>query len=62
MDSIPSELLERIFSHISMDDLLKVQSLVCKRWKSVISRELYMPWKKAYYRLKLDSVQGIHIY
>ena len=57
MDTLPPELLERIFSHIPLEDLLKVQSLVCKKWKNVISRELYTPWKKAYYRLKLDSMK-----
>ena len=53
MDSMPNEILELIFAHIPMTDLFKVHSLVCKNWKNVISRELYMPWKKSYYRYKL---------
>ena len=59
MDSMPNEILELIFAHIPMTDLFKVHSLVCKNWKDVISRELYMPWKKSYYRYKVVSVQNL---
>ena len=64
MDTRPPEqkvfenefLLERIFSHIPIEDLLKIQSVVCTKWYNVISRELYMPWKKSYHRLRMESV------
>ncbi len=54
----PNEILEQIFVHIPFLDLLNVQSLVCKRWRNVIVRRDFMPWKKAYFHYKMCGYEA----
>ena len=54
----PPEILEKIFAHIPLVDLLTVHSLVSTKWRDVISRANYLPWKKAYYQYKLQPHYG----
>lgn len=51
----PPEILEQIFAHIPMMELLNIHSLVCKTWHQIISRPLFLPWKKSYFRYKLEA-------
>lgn len=50
MDDLPPEILEQIFAHVPLIDLLTVHSLVCKKWHGIIFRPNFMPWKKSYFR------------
>ncbi|XP_038067815.1 F-box DNA helicase 1-like [Patiria miniata] len=58
-DSLPLEVLERIFCFVPMMDIKLHLSLVCKRWNEIISKEDFMPWKKAYNRLRLNSLRDV---
>ena len=51
MDQLSSETLQIVFSNIALPELLKSQTLVCKRWNDVISDVNYLPFKKQYYRI-----------
>ena len=50
---LPNEVVELIFSSVPLMDLLRVCSLVCNRWKNIIWRPGFIPWKKAYHRYKI---------
>ena len=51
-DSLPNEMIEQVFASVPLMDLLRVCSLVCRRWKDIIWRPEFVPWKKAYFRYK----------
>ncbi|XP_064489501.1 F-box DNA helicase 1-like [Ornithodoros turicata] len=51
-EQVPDELLEIIFAHLSLQDLLLTYSLVCVRWHRVISNPTFLQYRKAYYRYK----------
>lgn len=55
MDDLPAEVLEQVFAHVPMLELLSIQSMVCSRWHAIISRALFLPWKKSYFRFKLRA-------
>ena len=55
---LPPEILEKIFAHIPLVDLLTVHSRVSHKWYDIISRPNYLPWKKAYYQYKLQPHYG----
>ncbi len=56
MDSLPPEILEHIFAHMPMLDLITVQSLVCKKWRDIIARDNFLPWKKSYFYYKMNDL------
>ena len=58
MDNLAPELLEQIFAHIPLVDLLTVHSLVCRKWRDIIRRKNFLPWKKAYFQYKIQSHLG----
>jgi hypothetical protein len=58
MDQLPPEILEQIFAHLPLIDLLTVESLVCKQWRGIVMRPRFMPWKKSYFHLKKTSKNG----
>ena len=58
MDNLAPELLEQIFAHIPLVDLLTVHSLVCHKWRDIIRRKNFLPWKKAYFQYKIQSHLG----
>jgi hypothetical protein len=58
MDRFPPEILEQIFAHLPLVDLLTIESLVCKQWREIVIRRRFMPWKKAYFHLKKTSKNG----
>ncbi|KAL7882540.1 hypothetical protein SRHO_G00001980 [Serrasalmus rhombeus] len=47
---LPEEILSVIFAHLPADDLYRHVSLVCHRWREIITDPQFMPWKKLYYR------------
>ncbi|KAK8771411.1 hypothetical protein V5799_025345 [Amblyomma americanum] len=49
---LPIELLERILSHVSLQDLLLSCSHVCTRWYAVIRSPHFLVQRKRYYRYK----------
>lgn len=49
---LPVELLEAVFAHVGLPDLLLVCSRVCVRWNEVIRNPLFLPQRKRYYRYK----------
>ena len=51
-DELPDEILENVFCHLPLVDLLMNLSLVCKRWYGIISSEKFLLWKKRYYSYK----------
>lgn len=57
MEKLPPEVLELVFAHVPMLELLSIESTVCKRWRDIISRPLFLPWKKSYFRLKMDAYE-----
>ena len=52
---LPNEVLELIFYHIPLPDLLRNTSLVCKKWHSIISATNFSTYRKGYYRYKMAS-------
>ena len=42
-------------AHLPLFDLLNVVCHVSHQWRDVIYRPEFMPWKKAYYKYKVDS-------
>ena len=53
--SLPTEIIEEIFYHIPILDLLRNTSLVCKRWHSIIAAETFSTYRKNYFRYKVAS-------
>lgn len=51
-DHLPNEMIEQIFASVPLMDLFRVCSLVCRRWRDIIVRPEFVPWKKAYFRYK----------
>ncbi|XP_036419691.1 F-box DNA helicase 1 isoform X3 [Colossoma macropomum] len=47
---LPEEILSVIFAHLPADDLYRHVSLVCHRWRDIVTDPQFMPWKKLYYR------------
>eukprot|EP00057_Strongylocentrotus_purpuratus_P014278 XP_011668752.1 PREDICTED: F-box only protein 18 [Strongylocentrotus purpuratus] len=62
---LPDEILENILGQLPILDMCLTASSVCKRWHSIISRELFTPWKKRYHQMKKvqndDDIQDIFV-
>ncbi|XP_065830335.1 F-box DNA helicase 1-like isoform X1 [Oscarella lobularis] len=52
---LPPELLENIFCHLPLSDLLLGAQLTCKQWHSVIANEEFMLHKKTYKKFEKDG-------
>ncbi|KAI8511686.1 F-box DNA helicase 1 [Branchiostoma belcheri] len=62
-EMLPDELLENIFCQMPMLDLCLHLSLVCQRWRELIQRDTFIPWKKKYHKLKQgcpETVQEVN--
>ncbi|XP_078676527.1 F-box DNA helicase 1-like isoform X2 [Branchiostoma floridae x Branchiostoma belcheri] len=62
-EMLPDELLENIFCQMPMLDLCLHLSLVCQRWREIIQRDTFIPWKKKYHKLKQgcpETVQEVN--
>ncbi|XP_077196476.1 F-box DNA helicase 1 isoform X2 [Paroedura picta] len=56
IDQLPDEVLRSIFASLPAADLYQNLSLVCHRWRRVISDPQFVPWKKLYLQyLKAES-------
>lgn len=53
--SLPTEIIEEIFYHIPIPDLLRNTSLVCKQWHSIIAASSFSTYRKDYYKYKIAS-------
>ena len=53
--SLPTEIIEEIFYHIPIPDLLRNTSLVCRRWHSIIAASTFSTYRKNYYKYKIAS-------
>jgi len=56
--SLPTEIIEEIFYHIPMPDLLRNTSLVCKHWHAIIATNTFSAYRKNYYKYKIDPEQA----
>ncbi|XP_059089301.1 F-box DNA helicase 1-like [Tigriopus californicus] len=50
MQHLPNEILELIFVHLSIEDLLLSVALVCTKWRDLVQNVHVLPWKKACHR------------
>ncbi len=60
---LSDEILERILSQVAVRDLLRSAVAVCRHWHRIISSDNFIPWKKAYFRLKRGTAEefdGLH--
>ena len=52
---LPPEVLENVFVHIPALDLIRTMTMVCHKWRDIILRRRFQPWKKSYFRKKLKQ-------
>ena len=50
LQDLPPEVLENVFVHIPALDLMRTMTLVCHKWRDIILRRRFQPWKKSYFR------------
>uniref|UniRef100_K7G5V1 F-box DNA helicase 1 n=1 Tax=Pelodiscus sinensis TaxID=13735 RepID=K7G5V1_PELSI len=50
IDQLPSEVLSIIFAFLPVTDLCLNLSLVCHRWREIVSDPKFIPWKKLYHQ------------
>uniref|UniRef100_A0A3P8ZMA4 F-box DNA helicase 1 n=1 Tax=Esox lucius TaxID=8010 RepID=A0A3P8ZMA4_ESOLU len=50
VDDLPEEVLSMVLSLLPTEDLYCHVSLVCHRWRNIVTQPLFVPWKKLYYR------------
>ena len=43
-------------AQLPLFDLLKTVCLVSRQWRDLVYRPEFMPWKKSYYKYKVDQV------
>ncbi|KAJ8411248.1 hypothetical protein AAFF_G00172540 [Aldrovandia affinis] len=47
---LPEEILRVLLGHLPAEDLYRHVSLVCHRWRAIVSDPLFVPWKKLYFQ------------
>ncbi|XP_065830337.1 F-box DNA helicase 1-like isoform X3 [Oscarella lobularis] len=57
----PPELLENIFCHLPLSDLLLGAQLACKQWHSIVANDEFMLHKKTYKKFEKDGPTQIDI-
>ncbi|XP_044284764.1 F-box DNA helicase 1 isoform X1 [Varanus komodoensis] len=50
IDQLPDEVLREIFALLPVLSLCQELSLVCRRWRRIISDPRFIPWKKLYHQ------------
>ncbi|XP_053318973.1 F-box DNA helicase 1 [Spea bombifrons] len=60
INQFPDELLQCIFGFLPMVELYKNVSLVCQKWKTLVSDALFIPWKKCYHRYIGKDSQAVN--
>ena len=53
--SLPPEVLELMLAPLPLQEMLTSSSLVCRLWRDVVLRPLYLPHTKLYWRYKLGE-------
>ncbi|KAM9293742.1 F-box DNA helicase 1 isoform 2-T3 [Morus bassanus] len=60
IEDLPVEILRNIFALLPVTDLYQNLSLVCHRWREIISDPLFIPWKKLYHRYLMKEDTALH--
>ncbi|KAI1882341.1 hypothetical protein AGOR_G00249690 [Albula goreensis] len=50
LGDLPDEILRVLLGLLPAEDLYSHVSLVCHRWRAIVSDPLFVPWKKLYYQ------------
>ncbi|XP_065408604.1 F-box DNA helicase 1 isoform X2 [Chrysemys picta bellii] len=59
IDQLPNEVLSIIFAFLPVTDLCLNLSLVCHRWREIISDPLFVLWKKLYRQYLMKEAQAL---
>ncbi|EMP39437.1 F-box only protein 18, partial [Chelonia mydas] len=59
IDQLPNEVLRIIFSFLPVTDLYLNLSLVCHRWREIVSDPLFILWKKLYHQYLMKEAQAL---
>ncbi|XP_046878395.1 F-box DNA helicase 1 isoform X2 [Hypomesus transpacificus] len=59
VEDLPEELLRLVFSLLSAQDLYRHVSLVCRRWRDIVTQALFVPWKKLYFRYQMREKEAV---
>uniref|UniRef100_A0A0K2VJC9 Fbox protein, helicase, 18 [Geospiza fortis] n=1 Tax=Lepeophtheirus salmonis TaxID=72036 RepID=A0A0K2VJC9_LEPSM len=59
MENLRPEILERIFRHLSLLEILHSVDLVCHNWRDITSRSGFTPWRKLYFQFKIYHESGM---
>ncbi|XP_067391018.1 F-box DNA helicase 1 isoform X2 [Emydura macquarii macquarii] len=59
IDQLPNEVLSIIFAFLPVTDLYLNLSLVCHRWREIVSDPLFIPWKKLYHQYLIKEAQAL---
>ncbi|XP_067110216.1 F-box DNA helicase 1 [Osmerus mordax] len=59
VEDLPEELLRLVFSLLSAQDLYRHVSLVCRRWRGIVTQALFVPWKKLYFRYQMREKEAV---
>ncbi|XP_054845336.1 F-box DNA helicase 1 [Eublepharis macularius] len=59
IDQLPDEVLRAIFALLPAVDLYQSLSLVCHRWRRIISDPQFIPWKKLYLQYLKAEAQAL---
>ncbi|XP_030631099.1 F-box DNA helicase 1 [Chanos chanos] len=56
---LPVEVLIIVFGQLPAEDLYRHISLVCRRWRDIVTDPLFLPWKKLYYRYQKQESETV---
>lgn len=59
VDDLPEEVLMLVLSLLPAEDLYCNVSLVCQRWRNIVTQSLFVPWKKLYYRYTKKEINAV---
>ncbi|XP_036375995.1 F-box DNA helicase 1 [Megalops cyprinoides] len=59
LGDLPDEILLVVFGHLPAEDLYRHISLVCRRWRAIISDPQFVPWKKLYYQYQKGEEEAV---
>ncbi|CAB1345842.1 unnamed protein product [Coregonus sp. 'balchen'] len=59
VDDLPEEVLMLVLSLLPAEDLYCHVSLVCQRWRNIVTQSLFVPWKKLYYRYTKKESEAV---
>ncbi|XP_066523204.1 F-box DNA helicase 1 isoform X2 [Hoplias malabaricus] len=59
IQDLPEEILSVIFAQLTAHELYCHISLVCRRWREIVSNPKFVPWKKLYYRYEKQEKEAV---